>query len=109
MRKPTILIFGIDAILRQNLKNRLSNQGFFVKEAPKRYNVIGLYNSIQPALVIVCSMGELPGDRLGIIRNIRRVDKIIPIVLITWFSSESRAISALRAGANDYFKLPISS
>jgi DNA-binding NtrC family response regulator len=31
------------------------------------------------------------------------------MVLITWFSSESRAIAALRAGANDYFKLPISS
>ena len=109
MRKPTILIFGIDDILRQNLKKCFANQGFFVKEAPKRYNVNGLYNSIQPDLVIVCSMGELPGDKLGIIRNIRRVDKIIPIVLITWFSSESRAIAALRAGANDYFKLPISS
>lgn len=109
MRKPTILIFGIDGILRQNLKKRLTNQGFFVKEAPKRYNVIGLYNSIQPDLVIVCSSGELPGDKLGIIRNIRRVDKILPMILITWFSSESRAIAALRAGANDYFKLPISS
>jgi DNA-binding NtrC family response regulator len=109
MRKPTILIFGIDDIMRQNLKKRLINQGYFVKEAPKRYNVIGLYKSIQPDLVIVCSSGELPGDKLGIIRNIRRVDKILPIVLITWFSSESRAIAALRAGASDYFKLPISS
>ena len=109
MRKLTILSFGIDDILRENLKKRLRNQGFFVKEAPKRYSVIGLYNSIQPDLVIVCSSGELPGDKLGIIRTIRRVDKIIPIVLITWFSSESRAIAALRAGANDYFKLPISS
>ena len=109
MRKPTILIFGIDAILRQNLKKRLSSHGFFVKEAPKRYNVIGLYNSLQPDLIIVCSSGEAPGDKLGIIRKIRRIDKIIPMVLITWFSSESRAIAALRAGVNDYFKVPFSS
>jgi DNA-binding NtrC family response regulator len=109
MRKPTILIFGIDEILRQNLKKRLTNHGFIVNEAPKRYNVIGLCDSMQPDLVIVCSSGEAPGDKLGIIRNIRRVDKMIPMVLITWFSSESRVIAALRAGANDYFKLPISS
>ena len=109
MRKPTILIFGIDDILRQNLKRRLTNHGFIVNEAPKRCNVIELYNSMQPDIVIVCSSGKAPGDKLGVIRNIRRVDKIIPMVLITWLSSESRAIAALRAGANDYFKLPLSS
>ena len=109
MRKPTILIFGIDDILRQNLKKRLTNHGFVVNEAPKRCKAIELYNSMQPDLVIVCSSGEAPGDKLGIIRNIRRVDKIIPMALITWFSSESRAIAALRAGANEYFKLPLSS
>jgi len=109
MRKPTILIFGIDDILRQHLKKRLTNHGLIVNEAPKRYNVIGLYESMQPDLIIVCSSGEAPGDKLGIIRSIRRVDKIIPMVLITWFSSESRAIEALRAGASEYFKLPMSS
>ena len=109
MRKPTILVFGIDDILRQHLNRRLINHGLIVNEAPKRCNVIGLYNSMQPDIVIVCSSGKAPGDKLGVIRNIRRVDKIIPMVLITWFSSESRAIAALRAGANDYFKLPLSS
>jgi DNA-binding NtrC family response regulator len=64
---------------------------------------------MQPDLVIVCSTGKAPGDKLGIIRKIRQIDRIIPMILITWFSSESRAIAALRAGANDYFKLPLSS
>ncbi len=109
MKKPTILIFGIDDILRQNLKKRLINHGFVVNEAPKHCSISGLYDSMDPDLVIVCSSGKSLGDKLGIIKNIRRFDKIIPIVLITWFSSESRAIAALRAGANDYFKLPLSS
>lgn len=109
MRKPTILIFGIDDILRQNLKRRLTNHGFVVNEAPEHCSLSGLHASMDPDLVIVCSSGKSLGDKLGIIRNIRRFDKIIPIVLITWFSSESRAIAALRAGANDYFRLPLSS
>jgi DNA-binding NtrC family response regulator len=64
---------------------------------------------MQPDLVIVCSSGKAPGDKLGVIKEIRRVDKIVPVILITWISSESRAIAALRAGANDYFKVPLSS
>jgi DNA-binding NtrC family response regulator len=109
MKKPTILIFGIDDILRKNLKRRLTGHGFIVNEAPIRCNVIALYDSMQPDLVIVCSARKVPGDKLGIIKGIRRVDKIVPVILITWFSSESRAIAALRAGANDYFKVPLSS
>jgi DNA-binding NtrC family response regulator len=108
MRRPTILIFGIDDILRQNLKRRLTNQGFVVNEAPEHGSVSGLCNSMDPDLVIVCSTGKSLGDKLGIIKNIRRFNKVIPIVLITWFSSELRAIAALRAGADDYFKLPLS-
>ncbi|MGD2100411.1 MAG: sigma-54 dependent transcriptional regulator [Desulfobacterales bacterium] len=109
MRKPTILIFGIDDILRQNLKRRLTKYGLIVNEAPKRCRANDLYNSMHPDLVIVCSADRAPGDKLGIIKKIRQVDKTIPMILITWFSSESRAIAALRAGANDYFKLPLSS
>ncbi|MGD8963340.1 MAG: sigma-54 dependent transcriptional regulator, partial [Desulfobacterales bacterium] len=109
MRKPTILIFGLVDILRQNLKKRLAKYGLIVNEAPKRCSINDLYNSMQPDLVIVCSTGKAPGDKLGIIRKIRQIDRIIPMILITWFSSESRAIAALRAGANDYFKLPLSS
>ncbi|MGD8992522.1 MAG: sigma-54 dependent transcriptional regulator [Desulfobacterales bacterium] len=109
MRKRTILIFGVDDILRQNLNKRLTKYGLIVNEAPTRCNVNDLYNSMRPDLVIVCSTGKAPGDKLGIIRKIRQIDKLIPMILITWFSSESRAIAALRAGANDYFKLPLSS
>ena len=109
MRKPTILIFGIDDILRQNLKERLSSRGFVVNEAPERCSITGLIQSMQPDLIIVCSTGKSTGDKLGIVRNIRRRNKIIPIVLITWFSSELRAIAALRAGVNDYYRLPLSS
>jgi DNA-binding NtrC family response regulator len=90
------------------LKRRLTNQGFVVNEAPEHGSVSGLCNSMDPDLVIVCSTGKSLGDKLGIIKNIRRFNKVIPIVLITWFSSELRAIAALRAGADDYFKLPLS-
>jgi DNA-binding NtrC family response regulator len=109
MKKPIIIIFGIDPILRYNLNKRLAQKGFAVNEAPEKCNVIALYNSLQPDLVIVCSYRKAPGDKLNVIKQLRKLDKRIPIILINRFSSESRAIAALRAGANDYFKAPFSS
>jgi two-component system response regulator HydG/two-component system response regulator AtoC len=109
MKKPIIIIFGKDPILRYNLKKRLENNGFTVNEAPEKCDVMALYNSIQPDLVLVCSYRKAPGDKLSVIRKLRKSGQRVPIILINRFSSESRAIAALRAGANDYFKVPFSS
>ena len=109
MRKPIVIIFGKDPILRYNLNKRLAHNGFAVNEAPEKCDVITLYTSIHPDLVIVCSYRKAPGDKLSVIRKLRKFDKRVPIILINRFSSESRAIAALRAGANDYFKVPFSS
>ncbi len=109
MKKPTIIIFGKDPILRYNLNKRLSQNGFDVNEASGKSDVIAQYNSAQPDLVVVCSYRRAPGDKLSVIKKLRKFDKRVPIILINRFSSESRAIAALRAGANDYFKVPFSS
>ena len=109
MKKPSIIIFGRDPILRYNLNKRLAQNGIAVSEAPEKCNVMALYNSIHPDLVIVCSYRKAPGDKLSVIRKLRKFDKRVPIILINRFSSESRAIAALRAGANEYFKVPFSS
>ena len=109
MKKPVIIIFGVDPILRYNLNKRLAQKGFEVNEAPQKCDVVALYKSSQPDLVIVCSYRKAPGDKLSVIRKLRKFDKRVPIILINRFSSESRAIAALRAGVNDYFKVPFSS
>jgi DNA-binding NtrC family response regulator len=80
-----------------------------VNEAPHKCDALDLYRASQPDLVIVCSYRKAPGDKLSIIKKIRKFSKKVPVILITRFSSEPRAVAALRAGANDYFKVPFSS
>jgi DNA-binding NtrC family response regulator len=109
MNKPAILVFGIDDLLRFSLKRRLIYRGFIVNESPEISNAIELLNSMQPDVVIVCSHRNAPGDKISLIKRIRRYDKRIPLILITKFSSEWRATAALRSGVNDYFKVPFSS
>jgi DNA-binding NtrC family response regulator len=61
-----------------------------------------------PNLVIACSNGGDARGGLEVIRHVRRVSKSTPVVFITGQSSEQVAIEALRAGADDYFKFPLS-
>ena len=109
MKKPAIIIFGRDKILRYHLTKKLVHHGFKVYEAPDKCDATAQYHSFQPDLIIVCSFRMEPEDKLNMIKKIRWFDKRIPIILITRFSNESRAIAALRAGASDYFKVPFAS
>ena len=109
MKKPAITIFGRDKILRYHLTKQLAHHGLKVYEAPDKCDVMAQYHSFQPDLIIVCSFRMDPEDKLNMIKKIRWFDKRIPIILITRFSTESRAIAALRAGVSDYFKVPFSS
>ena len=109
MKKSTIIIFGIDKILRYVLIKQLTNNGFKVYEAPEKCDVMVQFHSIQPDLTIVCSFRMDSEDKLNVIKKIRWFDKRVPIILITRFSTESRVIAALRAGVSDYFKVPFTS
>jgi DNA-binding NtrC family response regulator len=59
-------------------------------------------------LVITCSIRENVQKSLQLVQKIRQYNKTIPILFITEQSSEQIAIAALRAGVNDYYKIPFS-
>ena len=109
MAKPTVLFFGRDELLHHKLKTRLARHGFRVSHARETSDVIKTFNAIKPELVIIYSTQKNTDDRIEIIEEIRRKNRYVPIILSTRFSSEERVIAALRAGANDYFRVPISS
>ena len=109
MEKPTVLILGRDEILHYKLKTRLARHRFKVVQAQETSDVIRTFDRIKPDLIIIYSTRKNSEDKLKIAENIRKRDKFVPIILSTRYSSEARAIAALRAGVNDYFKVPISS
>jgi DNA-binding NtrC family response regulator len=109
MKNPTLLIFGMDNLFRRNLKGKLLSQGFSVFESGSESEISVSLKLFCPDLIIICSTKSSSGHGLKEVRAIRSLEKYLPIILITKFSSEARAIAALRAGVTDYFKIPFSS
>ncbi len=108
MKKPAILIAEKDQLLRQNMKCRLRRHGFDVIEAYDTTDVLEFLKNKSPDLVIVGSSPDFTWYELELVKKIRNCDRRIPLILITRHSSEKQVIAALRAGVNDYLKLPFS-
>jgi len=109
MKTPAALIIGKDKVLHQKLKARLVRHGFRVNHEREASDVIKTYDRIKPNIIIIHSTRKSPEDKLKIVDNLRREARYVPIILSTRYSSEARAIAALRVGVNDYFKPPFSS
>ena len=108
MKNPTILITEKDETLRQNMKRRLLPHGFDVIEAPGKIEAQQYVLSRKPELVIIGATRNKAGDGMETVKDIRRQNKSVPIILITRYSSEEKVIAALGAMVKDYFIVPFS-
>jgi len=108
MKSPAILIAEDNEILRQDLKGLFIRHGFEVSEAPEGTDILPFFLDRKPDLVIIGSSQNSTWDGLKVAEQIRQCDKTVPLILTTRHSSEARVIAALRAGVNDYLKVPLS-
>jgi DNA-binding NtrC family response regulator len=108
MKNPSLLLAECDETLRQNLKNGLLPHGFDLIEANGLKDVLRSLQDHQPDLVISGATPKSIHQGLKAAKAIRLRNRDVPIIFITKYSSEARVIAALRAGVNDYFKLPFS-
>jgi DNA-binding NtrC family response regulator len=108
MKKPVVLVYGIDDILHQNLKSRLVSYGFSVIEALDQQYPSDQLQTVLPDIFIISTIGESFGNGIKVIKEIRKTHKSTPVIFIVEKSTEARAITAIKAGVNDYFKLPFS-
>ena len=108
MSHPTLLVVKSDEKQFQQLKKVLELKPYRLSEVSQNRNILAHFEREKPDLVIVCASDANNGDGLQVVKSIRHRDRTIPIILVTQYSSEVRAIAALRAGINDYFKVPYS-
>ena len=108
MDRPTILVANAGKDLLSRLRVLMSSPDMEMLGLDSEADVVSRLQERPPNLVIACSNGGDARRGLELIRQVRQLSKLTPVVFITGQSSERLAIEALRAGADDYFKFPFS-
>ncbi len=102
------MLLGRDRCFKEEVTKRLPYLKFENIENLCPAEIRSFIHNQNVALIIISSYKEGTCDGLDSVAEIRRHHRQIPIILITRYSSEARAIAALRAGVSDYLKLPLS-
>jgi len=104
--KPTILIVDDDPMTRESLRQALEINGFAVVEAEDAPATLDKLrdNSVNVVLLDI----YLPGQSgLELLKEIKRINRDIKVVMITGYASLASAIEALDWAAFAYMEKPI--
>ena len=106
MKKPRLLwVTDKPDQLQGKLQAQLIGQGFEFVEAGSK-ELLNPVKEGRTDLVIAWEVMADPALLSGSAREIKKLAKKVPIILVARHSSEELAIAALRAGISDYFKIP---
>ncbi len=107
MRGPAILIVDDEEGIRHGLENLFGREGFTVHSAAG-YEAAAAVAARHPLDVAVIDI-RLRGGRSGLdlLRELKRLEPDVVVIVITGFGSIDTAVSSLKGGAADYFLKPI--
>lgn len=101
-----VLLVEDKAELRAMLRKALEKAGYKVDEAPDGSSAIEKVRN-QRYLVVLTDL-KLPGaSGLDVLREARRADATIPVILITAYGSVEEAVTAMKDGAFDFIQKPV--
>jgi len=102
-----VLIIDDDESLRKVIGYMLEEAGYDVDRAASAEEGLRLVETRRPDLVL--SDIKMPKrDGIELLRDIKRIDASIPVVILTAFASVETAVEAMKRGATDYLTKPIS-
>lgn len=106
MNRKKILIVDDKKNICAVLSEILSTEGYATLIANSGEQGIVLFNAEKPDFLLTdLIMEEMSG--VDFIREIRKSDSSVPIIILTAFGSISSAVEAMQAGADDYMTKPL--
>ena len=102
---PEILIIEDDIEIRRFLRTTLSAEHYSLREATTASEGLRLVGDRRPD-VIVLDLGLPDVDGIEVIRQVRKWNRNLPIIILSARSDERDKITALDAGADDFVNKP---
>ena len=107
MPRGKILIVDDDTSIRKVLGFILEESGYEVRSAESAAEALGAIEKGRPDLVLTDI--KMPGmDGIALLKEIRKIDDAIAVIVLTAFGSVETAVEAMKNGASDYLTKPIS-
>ena len=101
-----VLLVEDKAELRAMLRKALERAGYTVEEAPDGSTAIDKVRTRRYQLVL--SDLKLPGSSgLDVLRESRKVEATLPVILMTAYGSVEEAVTAMKEGAFDFIQKPV--
>ncbi len=107
MRRPRVLVVDDEELLRLWLGEQLRGAGFDVFLAGSRAEAMRLAAAEAPAVVLLDL--RLPDTKgLDALEQLRRLDREMPIIIMTAFGEIETAVAAVKGGAYQFLQKPLS-
>jgi two-component system response regulator RegA len=101
----TLLIVEDDAALRDRLVRAMSDRGFETVGVPDHASALDAARQESPELALVDL--RLPGESgLAVIRDLKALDPLTVIVVLTGYGSIATAVESIKLGAASYLTKP---
>lgn len=104
-----ILVIDDDIAVRTSLVLLLENEGLEVTQADGREAALGQLGTQTPSLIILdlnFSIETSGKEGMELLKEIRRLHPLLPIILITGWASIELAVQGMKLGANDFINKP---
>ena len=104
-KKIKVLVVDDEAIIRESLRDWLSDVGHQVLTAENGSKALEIIEKEKPGVAIVDLV--MPGmDGIELLKKVREISPSIEVIIITAYGSIPTAITAMREGAYDYIEKP---
>ena len=107
MNKIKVLLVEDEAVLASIVKETLDARGFELTIAANGVEGWSFFNNNKPDVCVIDIMMPRK-DGFSLLEDIRKVDKLIPVIFLTAKSQTADVIKGFEAGADDYMKKPFS-
>lgn len=107
MRYPVILVCSLSLAPESNVLGLLKGIQLQILKTTTPRTTIELLHDTNIDLIVLVNTKSNSKDTLDLVAKLRTIDSLVPIVFITYYSSEQLVIDALKVGVNDYLKPPI--